>query len=217
MSSQNVHASIHTQEIMNPSEILEQIKSITASQEPEAREAFEAYLKLLQQMEDESDRGVAILAAAHLDQQLQTLLMTKLVNPKELLEGALQHFQPRARAAYSLGFISKESFDNIKHIVSIRNKYAHIPDPFNFSDNIIQKTCDKFTLTGEKFFIDTRHKFIGVTSVLGGTLLSAILKAPKIKEYLGPENSDAETPVDGLLAEVEAAIKKMHPTSTGGN
>jgi DNA-binding MltR family transcriptional regulator len=79
----------------------------------------------------ESDRGAALVAASLLDERLKAILQAFLLQSKvssELLGGfnaPLGTFSSRASAAYALGLIQRNEFDEINLIRKIRNEFGH--------------------------------------------------------------------------------------------
>lgn len=103
----------------------------------------------LEEFQHESDRATAILGAAFLDEQLLQLLNEFLIDDEtevqELLntERPLGSFGPRIRAAYCMGLMPKEHFNDLKAIKEIRNKFAHQLHGLSFEHESIVKACDK--------------------------------------------------------------------------
>lgn len=79
----------------------------------------------------ESDRGAALVAASLLEERLKGILQAFLLKSKvtsELINGSnapLGTFSSRTSAAYSLGLIQKNEFDEINLIRKIRNEFSH--------------------------------------------------------------------------------------------
>jgi DNA-binding MltR family transcriptional regulator len=99
-----------------------------------------------QQLQSETERGLATTAAAILDHLLARLIEGFLINDplatKKLLRGPfspLGSFAARTAAAYSLGLISEEERDDLDTIRDIRNEFAHKPTSPSFSDKTIAR------------------------------------------------------------------------------
>ncbi len=110
------------------------------------REDWDGFLK---EFQGESDRAAAILGAAFLDEQLRCLLEEFLVDDpesKNLLKGALRDVTVRARAAFSLGFLSPLEYRDICRILGIRNRFAHQMHGLSFADPDITAQCDALEL-----------------------------------------------------------------------
>src|SRR6266545_1394404 len=79
----------------------------------------------------ESDRATAVLGAAYLDEEILQLLTQFLVDDENEVRDLLDNERPlgpfgaRIRAAYCMGLIAKEEFQDLKLIEAIRNEFAH--------------------------------------------------------------------------------------------
>ncbi|MGA3080494.1 MAG: hypothetical protein ABSD44_03820 [Terracidiphilus sp.] len=110
----------------------------TTSQRPIDFEPFKKthpYLKdipaFLDSLNEESDRGAVLIAAAMLDDALALAIQRHLVDHKDtkkLTEGfnaPLGTFSARILGAFALGIISEAEYAEIEIIRKIRNKFAH--------------------------------------------------------------------------------------------
>jgi DNA-binding MltR family transcriptional regulator len=92
----------------------------------------------------ESDRGCVLVGGAVLDEGLEQLLRAEmpddpkivkdLVNPLFMHPGPLATFWARSRIAFSLGYLSKETFDDLEVIRDIRNSFAHGYGPASLTE-----------------------------------------------------------------------------------
>jgi hypothetical protein len=78
----------------------------------------------------ESDRACGVLAGVLLDSLLETLLRSVMLSstPKKIFSGSggvLGTFSGKTDMAYYLGHISKDEYDELNIIRSIRNDFAH--------------------------------------------------------------------------------------------
>ena len=102
----------------------------------------------------ESDRGVAIVGAAYLDERLGDLLESFLIDDgKEvhrLLSASqfapLGTFGAKTSAAYCLGLISKNEYEDLNGIRGIRNDFAHRQKDVSFTDADVGLKCDRLLL-----------------------------------------------------------------------
>lgn len=91
----------------------------------------------------ETDRGAALVAASMLDERLQEILKAFFLKSQEasdLLTGfnaPLGTFSSRASAAFALGLVQKNEFNEITLIRKIRNEFGHGWEPMSFSSNRI--------------------------------------------------------------------------------
>lgn len=105
-------------------------------------------ISLSEILEDESDRGCALLATAYLENELENALRARLINDKGACDsvftkGALSNFAPKINMAYLLGIISKRQKENIHLIKDIRNIFGHSYDKIEFNSNQIKDKCTK--------------------------------------------------------------------------
>ncbi len=111
---------------------------------------FEDYAAWSQQLQAETDRGLATAAAAILDHMLARLLESFLVDDHQATErllgkpfSPLGSFAARTATAYSLGLIHADERDDLDCIRDIRNDFAHQPTSPVFSDEAIAKNVRK--------------------------------------------------------------------------
>lgn len=91
----------------------------------------------------ESDRGLAMVAAAWLDESLETLLRSAMLKgdkiEKDVLqplfrsEGPLGSFAGKTRICYALELIDEETFVNLGIIRLVRNDFAHSHSGVSFT------------------------------------------------------------------------------------
>jgi DNA-binding MltR family transcriptional regulator len=99
----------------------------------------------------ESDRAVAIVGTAFLDEKLRELLFAflieeeksviDLVGDDEKPQQPLSSFSSRILACYCLGLISKEQKDDFTILRKVRNKFAHGLHGLSFDDPEIVSLC----------------------------------------------------------------------------
>jgi DNA-binding MltR family transcriptional regulator len=135
----------------------------------------------LQEFQNESDRGAALLGAAMIDDYLRRVITAYLIDRKkivrELLIGGnapLSTFSARNKMAYCLGLISRCEYFNIDTIRDIRNKFAHQLHGLSFDDKEIVKLCRKLKFDESSFGIinlpTPRHSFTLATAVIVANL-----------------------------------------------
>jgi mannitol operon repressor len=109
---------------------------------PHLRE-FTAFLDVLNK---ESDRGAVLISLAMLDDLLEHTILSFLIETNEaekLTDGfnaPLGTLSARALAAYSLGLISKEEYQDCDRLRRIRNEFAHNVH-FSFDDQKVKDIC----------------------------------------------------------------------------
>jgi hypothetical protein len=101
----------------------------------------------LQEFQNETDRGAALVGAAIIDLRLQETLRAFMVSNNaadELLEGPgapLGTFSSRIAATYALGLIDPHEKNECTMIRKIRNEFAHRAHGTTFSDPEIARHC----------------------------------------------------------------------------
>jgi hypothetical protein len=102
---------------------------------------FNVFLPYFQK---ETDRGAALVGAARIDDKLKETLTAFFANRKvgkALLDGELGTLSARTKAAFCLGLIGRDEYDECNTIRQIRNAFAHSAKPLEFSDPDIAKQC----------------------------------------------------------------------------
>jgi len=126
---------------------------------------YDALSEVLDELQHESDRGTAIVAAAVLDGLLKDLLLALFQNHDKEKEcfsgnGPLATFSSRINLAYSLGIISKEEQRTLNCIRKVRNDFAHIRR-LNFDTPAIADRCRSLDYARRNQETDcTRHVFL---------------------------------------------------------
>lgn len=124
-------------------------------------------------MKVETDRGCALWAAAMLDEKLEELLRSVLLDDKKRLKefmtgvGPIASLAARTMLLYLIGIISKDNFDRYRAIRKIRNEFAHCADELSFDSPGIAKYCD--VLASPKLRIaefTNRQNYIRTVAVL---------------------------------------------------
>lgn len=147
-------------------------------------------LQLTQEFRKESDRAVALLSAAYLDELLRDLISTVMLldsekAKKDIFEGPaapLSTFSSRIQIAYCLRLITKEQKQDLDHIRQIRNDFAHKLLGLSFETDKIMERCNR--LEGAK--VDgtpssNRDKFIKASVRLMVEIIIKISKGKKLE------------------------------------
>lgn len=78
---------------------------------------------------DATEREIAIVGPAYLDELMKDMLMQFFVEdqktPTKLLQGAIQNFGTRADLLFCLGLVPKTIHDDLLLLAKIRNEFAH--------------------------------------------------------------------------------------------
>jgi len=115
----------------------------SADERPEVLELAD----FLHEFNEESDRGMALVAASLLDERLKGIIEAFLLKGKvssELVNGfnaPLGTFSARTSAAYALGLIQKNEFDEINLIRKIRNEFSHKWRGITFRSSGVADLC----------------------------------------------------------------------------
>ena len=100
------------------------------------------------------DLVVALVVTSYLDASLARLLHEQFVDEsgaKALLEidGPLESFGARCNGALAMGLIDRTTFDDLRKIGKIRNRFAHHHLALDFGDAEIRRLCDAMSLNRE--------------------------------------------------------------------
>ena len=141
---------------------------------------------LVKGIDDESDRGCVLIAAAFIEDQLEQLLRGRFcdsrhcqkhsVNELFRLMGPLSSFSAKTHMAYALTLISKNDFTAINSIRKIRNDFAHKFEEASFEDRQTRdhvSNIAEFALTEKQADATKKDvKLMFVTSV--GSLIARL-------------------------------------------
>ncbi len=133
-----------------------------------------------QALQDETDRGTAIISSCLLDSLLEKLIQASFIrDPRVKLlfknDHILQSFFAKVNIAYFSGLIPKAFYDDLKLICEIRNKFAHaVIADLKFTDIAITQHINEFTQIPESLreIYTPRLKFALVVSHIAGLLLA---------------------------------------------
>jgi len=123
-------------------------------------------------LEKESDRGVAIICHAYIEDLLKELLKKRLIDDKrshESLEGRIS-FHNILQFCYLTGIVTHTEKKEIECLSKIRNKFAHKRRINDFRKKYIIDECNKLRfvtparrgLTARKKFISTAAYFVQI-------------------------------------------------------
>ena len=135
--------------------------------------------RLVSDLETETDRGVALLAVAFLDDVLDLLLRASFVNDAEAVNRLigpgrpLESFGSRAHIAYCMGLLGADVYNDINLIREIRNDFAH-RQPTNFEQGDIRLKCNKLRCVAGMLSendCSARERFIASVVVIANHLI----------------------------------------------
>ena len=104
------------------------------------------------ELDGESDRAAAILAAAYFEERLCDAIMRKFTTiNKDLREkiftgyGPLSTFSAKIDIARALGIYDQKTYNALHKIKKIRNMFAHASTPIEFNQQEIADLCRNLT------------------------------------------------------------------------
>jgi mannitol operon repressor len=91
------------------------------------------YAKFLEIFQSESEKGSVLVAATMLEEQLNLLISSYMINENQTFIKSL-NFYTSTQLAFSLGLIYQSEYNAINSIRKIRNKFAHKWDITSLND-----------------------------------------------------------------------------------
>ncbi|WP_419656553.1 mannitol operon repressor [Desulfosarcina variabilis str. Montpellier] len=125
----------------------------------------------IKEINEQSDRGAALIVATWLDEELRAAIKTKFVNSdsneKKVFEGngPLSTFSSKIEIGYSLGLLSKQAYSDLTIIRKIRNDFAHSilgenSEAVSFKSKHIRDRCYSLKRVEDEEFDSPRHSFL---------------------------------------------------------
>lgn len=117
---------------------------------------FRELSEMFARLDNESDRAVALIVTAWIDDSLTEMIKTRLFQDKKKLElmfgpsGPFGTFSSKITMAFLMGRISKTVFNNLETIRKIRNDFAHSRGDLSFSSESVNDRCKNLFLKGFK-------------------------------------------------------------------
>lgn len=114
--------------------------------EDEALERYQEQAKIMGLSAQESDRGITLIIAAHIDACLRRILEAVLLPGKATEEffdatyAPLGSLSGKTKAAFVMGLITRQERDRIDAVRAVRNVFAHEADA-SFEHPDIRKIC----------------------------------------------------------------------------
>jgi mannitol operon repressor len=140
---------------------------------PKLRDDWESFIN---EFAYESDRASAVLGAAYLDELLEKLIASFLIDDKKAIDTLLSSSNPYAPLgsfstkiimAYCLGLIDKIQFDDLNILKRIRNLFAHGIHGLDFQNEKISSEIKKpKTHRMMKVDKDLRGEFVATIAIL---------------------------------------------------
>ncbi len=155
--------------------------------EQQAWERAEELRTVLEHSADESDRGITLIIAAHIEACLRRILESVLIDSKEvasLFDGPYAPFgslSGKMQAAFVLGLITKDERDRIDAVRGVRNVFAHEANA-NFEHPKMVKICNRPIVNGGRMIL--RDEFLHMAS---NAVLPLLYRDLKIAGWRRPE------------------------------
>lgn len=118
------------------------------------------------ELEKESDRGIAIICHAYIEDLLKELLKKRLIEDKiflKRLEKSIS-FEQLLTLCFISGVVSKKERQDIKLLDEIRNKFAHRRKANSFDYANICEKCNKLRIPKSIAGESTRKKYISTAA-----------------------------------------------------
>lgn len=112
--------------------------------------------KFLDGFYKESDRGAVLMAGSVLDEVLSTMIQAFLTDTPESrkllsdFNAPLGTFSSRILAAYAMGLIEKQEYNEVESIRKIRNLFGHSWDGISLESPKVKGQIEKLPYEGEK-------------------------------------------------------------------
>jgi hypothetical protein len=167
------------------------------------------------ELNQQTDRGAAIVGAAFLDTLLEITILARL-RPlsrkiKDDLFGhdkPLSSFSGKINIGFALGLLTTSLHHDLMLVRQIRNKFAHRVEPLTFDDAEIRPMCERLKIPVESELrpSDPRSQFVVVV-----TLAAAIMNLQQAHGLLGgpiqlSQLHDPELDLPDLMDQLVAAL-----------
>jgi DNA-binding MltR family transcriptional regulator len=151
----------------------------------------ELLLLFLKQLDKETDRGCALVAASYLENRLKAVLQAQMVKHKaaeEIFDSqqALSTFSAKIKVAYLLGIVSHEVYSDLNRIRDIRNAFAHNLEIDSFVHARVAEKCALLENVQQEWLPSdeqspARKKFSKCAMAIEGILESCLAQSQRPK------------------------------------
>lgn len=177
-----------------------------------AFERFQSFFAILEELESESDRGVAILGISLLDYRIRELLLHLLVPVKESKELIKRTpFAGRLTLALSTGLIERAEYEECNLLRSVRNDFAHLfAHRFSFNEPKVASLCRKLE---SYYFTDEEYpqEANSVEDIPTDEALKELVKAASPRQRF--IRSVAQIYINWMMREFHTQHRQMKPSS----
>lgn len=164
----------------------------------------------------ESDRGVVLVAAAHLDDRLGELLRISFVDDDKAAEQLLSESRPlgsfsaRITLAYCLGLVSAKSSRTLHLIRKIRNEFAHGTDTSFGTPSIAARCRELDDHDGDDGDVSHRVRFIENAMGLSGRIEARISRAVRPTPAVnGPPSPEVQAEIEEMKLKMRDAHARL--------
>jgi DNA-binding MltR family transcriptional regulator len=163
-------------------------------------------------LNEETDRGCALMAAAYLADQLEVLLRRTFVDDRDVIDellrplGPLGSFSGRIEICYALGLLPNQTRRDLHLIRKIRNDFGHVAKILTFAEPAISARCGELRHSVHEPEARPRAKFTNAVLGVCGAVRNAV-KAARQSEV--PSDYDMHEVKRGVLEIVEAVTAEM--------
>jgi DNA-binding MltR family transcriptional regulator len=191
---------------------------------------LDSFLGMLSQLAGESDRGVALIMTAWLDDALDGYLRTRVIQEKKLIEDLfaqdrpLSTFSARINVAYAFAHISSDLYHDLHVIREIRNRFAHERTQFTFETQEIADRCKNLQLiqnhnakeTDERKRVHTRRDEFLLTALMYAAYFISRTDDPTGKVTFWGNDEEVMLIHDVLPKLLESMLKKYGQATPSG-
>lgn len=159
------------------------------------------FKKFIEEIEKESERGMAIICHAYIDDLLKEILKKRLIEDKDFLKSLEWSisFNRLLTLCYITGIVTKEEKKEIKLLTEIRNKFAHKRKANSFRIDNIPDICNKLRIPRSLTGVSTSRKKYICTAAYYIQILNLKLKYTKKVRFVEDESPDLKL-LDNLYA-----------------
>jgi DNA-binding MltR family transcriptional regulator len=190
----------------------------------ELLDRFDGVIEFRNSLNPESDRGCALMAAAFLDAELDTLLRKYVVPNSRVADDLfgqsrpISTFSSRIDLAYLLGLIDPATHRDLHLIRKIRNDFGHVHAPLSFEDKAIAARCRELKIHFRAQDASPRKVFISCAVGALAIIHSAMHNRSPITERSTPDLESARATADRLTEALRVALDdEFHPPHPDGN
>jgi DNA-binding MltR family transcriptional regulator len=171
---------------------------------------------ILAEIDNQTDRGAAIIAAAYLDERLSSAIKARLNDHPEAgkalfkSDGPLGSFSSRINLGLLMGVYDERTHKVLNTVRKIRNEFAHNTKPMNFDSGRVRDLAANLSLklqmklkerrTGEEHEFTLLPDGTQRTSFMNAVKLLLILLDLEIKQVPPRKPPPPVAPLEGMIA-----------------